>query len=239
MKKWHQRIQHDPPLWSALVNPHFLPRRALHAAMRKAACFLCGRVLDVGCGKQPYRNLLSHASNVTGIEIDTPISRANSRADIFYSGAILPFDDEVFDSIICNQVLEHAKDGTLFLHELHRVLAPDGILVLSVPFVWPEHEQPHDHRRLTSYGLEQLLHDAGFTVLQQYKLVSGVAAIAALLADWIGETLRPAPFVLRIPLRAIMIAPISWLGAVIDHWQRHGNPSLYLDNFVVAQRTAA
>jgi hypothetical protein len=34
--------------------------------------------------------------------------------------------------------------------------------VLSGPFYWPLHEEPHDYFRFTRYGLERLLREAGF-----------------------------------------------------------------------------
>ena len=45
----------------------------------------------------------------------------------------IPFRDEMFDYIIANHVLEHITDVDLAMHELWRVLKPDGRLVLSFP----------------------------------------------------------------------------------------------------------
>jgi hypothetical protein len=46
------------------------------------------------------------------------------------------------------------------------VLRPGGWLVLSAPFYWPLHEEPHDYFRFTRYGLEHLMREAGFTRIE-------------------------------------------------------------------------
>ena len=44
-----------------------------------------------------------------------------------------PDSDSSFDVVICNQVLEHIKNIFTPLSEMHRVLRPGGLLILSVP----------------------------------------------------------------------------------------------------------
>lgn len=55
-------------------------------------------------------------------------------ADLRY----LPFGDHQFDLVICSEVLEHLRDHAPPLHELARVVTPNGYLVVSVPRKWPE-----------------------------------------------------------------------------------------------------
>jgi len=45
----------------------------------------------------------------------------------------LQFEDNIFDVIICNHVLEHIKDDLKAISELHRVLKPGGYAILQVP----------------------------------------------------------------------------------------------------------
>ena len=74
--------------------------------------------------------------------------------------------------MLCNQVLEHVFNPQEFLGELGRVLARGGRLLLTVPFVWDEHEQPFDYARYSSFGLKALLEQHGFRVLQHRKLLA-------------------------------------------------------------------
>jgi ubiquinone/menaquinone biosynthesis C-methylase UbiE len=79
-------------------------RRELLAAVRHLAPEIGGRVLDVGCGSRPYESLV-RAREYIGLELDTPENRRSKKADLFYDGARLPFEDGSFDAVICNQVL--------------------------------------------------------------------------------------------------------------------------------------
>ena len=226
----------EAPWWSIAFNPHFLPRRAIFQAMRGSRSHLRGRVLDVGCGTQPYRELLTNADAIVGLELDTPANRAGGkRADVFYDGTTLPFPSGSFQSVLCNQVLEHVFEPKKFLAEITRGLVPGGILVLSVPFFWPEHERPWDSQRFTSYGLMHQLADAGLTVDRSEKLVAGSAAICALIADRINAGVSTWPRVLRFLVRAFAIAPWSLLGSLLLLLPKD-DPALFLDNFVVAHK---
>lgn len=70
---------------------------------------------------------LSHIEYTT-TDLNSPI--ADVKADI----CDLPFADNRFDFIICNHVLEHIPDDTQAMKELFRVLAPNGMAILQVPY---------------------------------------------------------------------------------------------------------
>jgi SAM-dependent methyltransferase len=228
----------EAPWWAIFLNPHFLPRRALWDAMRNVSEHLRGRMLDVGCGVQPYRRLLTGAERITGLELDTEKNRREKTADTYYDGTTFPFEAASFDSVLCNQVLEHVFDADLFVGEIGRVLAPGGTLVLTVPFIWPEHEQPCDCQRYTSYGLKHLLRQAGLDVLEQRKLVTGGAALFALAADSLNVMAGPYPFPVRLVIRLLCCFPLSLLGALFGKMTKRDH-ELYLDNFVVARKWSA
>lgn len=62
--------------------------------------------------------------------------------------------------------MEHLPDPDQFVSEVRRTLRPDGVLILSVPFMEPLHEEPRDFYRFTPYSLRHLLARHGFTVEQ-------------------------------------------------------------------------
>ena len=64
----------------------------------------------------------------TTTDLNSPI--ADVKADI----CNLPFNDNEFDFIICNHVLEHIPNDTRAMEELYRVLAPNGKAILQVPY---------------------------------------------------------------------------------------------------------
>ncbi len=63
-------------------------------------------------------------------------------ADKYFDGIHIPYEDNVFDGVLCTQVLEHVVDIDLLLAECNRVIRLGGSLVVSVPFLYSEHEQP-------------------------------------------------------------------------------------------------
>lgn len=102
-----------------------------------------GSVLEIGCGAG---NALASFSqfrpmwNVTGIDFSKRAIGIASRTmpkGIFVCSDILSWmrhaSDGIADLIICEQVIEHVFNPTELFHQLMRLLAPNGILLLSIP----------------------------------------------------------------------------------------------------------
>jgi len=83
---------------------HFAPEQAFYAHFRK------------------LKNL-----SYTTTDLNSPL--ADVKADICH----LPFDDDTYDIIFCNHVLEHIPDDTKAMHELFRVMKPGGFGVFQIP----------------------------------------------------------------------------------------------------------
>jgi SAM-dependent methyltransferase len=71
-------------------------------------------------------------------------------------GHDLPFADGAFDLAISNGVMEHVLDPFRCAEELHRVLAPDGLIYVESPFIHPGHSIPYDFHRFTHIGHRRL-----------------------------------------------------------------------------------
>jgi SAM-dependent methyltransferase len=118
------------------------------------------RVLDLGSGEGFGSALLAdRAASVTGVDIDA-LTVEHSRAN--YAGASLVFTvasatdlsafaDSSFDAVVAFEMIEHVTDQERVLAEIARVLAPDGLVIMSTPerraysedrgFVNPFHER--------------------------------------------------------------------------------------------------
>lgn len=230
---WH-REQFEPTWLGLLVNPFYFARRGLWRELAALLPEVDGELLDVGCGRKPYQRL-TRATRYVGLDLDTPVSRALGVADVFYAGGALPFPDASFDAVLCSQVLEHVFEPEVFLREIARVLRPDGRLVLTVPFVWDEHEQPRDYARYSSFGLRALLERCGFTVEVQRKATPGARALAQLASGWIYKATLTRNNWVNLGVQLAAIAPVNLLGGLCALVLPR-NEDFYLDNVVVARR---
>lgn len=168
-----------------LGHPYALARTALRGALGRLAPLVpAGPLLDVGCGTMPYRALFAGAQPYEGLEIDQPRNRVNPRVMHFYDGSTFPLASDHYAAVLCSQVLEHSFSPEQLLAECHRVLRPGGALLLTVPFLWPEHEQPWDSQRFTRFGLTQRLEAAGFRVERALRLNPGLSALSQLAIEW-------------------------------------------------------
>ena len=237
-RAWLQKMLFRPGIWGFLLNPFYLARRALYRVMEELAPELDGAILDVGCGTKPYQHLYTRQQSYLGLEVGSPQANHYSAADVYYSGGSLPFADCQFDSVVSNQVLEHVFTPEIFLAEIRRVLKPGGKFLVTVPFVWDEHEQPHDFARYSSFGLKALLERNGFTLLTARKLNADAAIFLQLAAAyWHKVTLRlPGP--LRVLVLQTLVPVLNGLG-LLARAVLPANPDLYLDNVVLARKNEA
>jgi len=81
------------------------------------------------------------------------------RTVLVCDGHDLPFADATFDAVVCQAVLEHVLDPPRVVAEMRRVLKPDGLLYVEIPFMQQVHEGAHDLTRYTYVGLRRLLRD--------------------------------------------------------------------------------
>lgn len=140
------------------------------------------RVLDVGAGNAPYRELFAHAEYLT---LDWAASEhaGATGADIVGSADDLPVEAGSLDLILCTQVLEHVPEPGAVLNECARVLVSGGRLALTAPLLWEQHEMPYDYYRYTESGLRYLLTRAGLVDLDIRARGNAFTAIAQLLVN--------------------------------------------------------
>ena len=86
------------------------------------------RVLHIAPEQAFYKRFRQQA-NLEYITSDLYFPLADVKADI----CALPFEDEQFDVILCNHVLEHIPDDTQAMRELYRVLKKGGWGIFQVP----------------------------------------------------------------------------------------------------------
>lgn len=167
-----------------------LTRRGIALAVAEAcrAWQPGGDLLDIGCGSQPYRSWVEERGlSYTGIDwwssIHTPEFDDTIRWDL--NASPWPLPDAAYDAILCTEVLEHVPDPPRLMAECARVCRPGGLMLLTSPMVWPEHEAPHDYQRFTRFGLRRLCERAGFRVERLEPRGGWNTAMAQLIGFWV------------------------------------------------------
>ena len=175
------------------------------------------RVVDVGCGEGGLAELLARSGlHVIGIEpadylreryrrrlegIDPESHVLDGLADA------LPFADGEISRAVMTEVLEHVPEPGAALAELRRVLAPGGLLCLSVPtsytelVFWrlhPRYAENATHERIfTKPELQRLIERSGFRIER-----------------WEGRNFRPA---LSWVFHSLLRSRADHTGAILEH----------------------
>ncbi len=164
-------------------------RTAILNALRKNLVHFKGCLLDVGCGKMPYKKMILEASGVQaylGLDIEGALLyEPGSGPDHTWDGLKMPFCDAAFDTVMATEVLEHCPDPGIVLAEVYRVMKPGAVFFFTVPFIWPLHEVPHDEYRYTPFALQRFLQNAGFTNINIKATGGWHASLAQMLGLWV------------------------------------------------------
>ncbi|QDU87234.1 Methyltransferase domain protein [Pirellulimonas nuda] len=157
------------------------------------------RLLDVGCGEQPFRPLAQRL----GFHYASFDVLQNIRGDVDELGTIdgdLPASLSArgpFDLLLCTEVFEHVADWKAAFANLYSLLAVGGRVLMTCPFVYRLHEQPYDFWRATPHAIAWHAQHAGLTVERIEQLGGGREALGTMLAS---VTFKPATR-----------GPLSWM----------------------------
>lgn len=149
------------------LNQYKIIRQLILDSLNESKLYAKGRMLDVGCGTKPYKEVFSDVvKEYIGIDYPSSIS-ANKEPKNVEVYSILPhlsFKNESFDTVLATEVLEHVAEPDAAFLEINRVLKKQGVLILTAPQSWAIHEAPNDYYRYTRYGLSYLARRNGFEI---------------------------------------------------------------------------
>lgn len=122
-----------------IFNPKENPRHEIAVRLLKPG----KKLLDIGCWDGRLLTYIDQAGlfqELYGIDISSDgiekvLSRGFCAAVVDLNNESLPFPDEFFDAVTFLAVLEHVFDPYAVIQEIHRILRPDGILIIDVPNV--------------------------------------------------------------------------------------------------------
>lgn len=203
-----------------------------------------GIVLDIGCGTRPYEKCFSPVTKYLGLDVyDSGRSSDIKKADIWYDGVSIPLEDNSVDGVLCTQVLEHVVEPYQLLSEIKRVMKPGAHGLISVPFLWGEHEIPYDFRRFTSFGLKKILKEFSFEIDDFKKSCIGIDAIKTLMLSEINyhKTTNPNALTANNALRSRIIDKVAhkMILVVLKYLSKYYKfERVYIDNIISFRSTA-
>jgi SAM-dependent methyltransferase len=162
---------------------------------------LQGTILDIGAADRWVAHYLP--ANTHYIALDYPSTGRDlyaARPDVFADGARLPFADSCINHVICLEVLEHVRWPDQVLAEVARVLKPGGHLILSMPFLYPLHDAPHDYQRYTVHGLARSVSNAGLVLQTSHAQ---------------GNAIRTAGLMMSLAIAGGITQTPGWLAALL------------------------
>jgi SAM-dependent methyltransferase len=167
----------------------FIIRQSIFENIKYNIDIFSGKLLDIGCGKMPYKDYILRNSSVKkyiGLDIEDALQYdKNIKPDFIWNGKVMPFEDNSFDCAFGTEVLEHCPEPEVVLKEVYRVLKPGGCFFFTVPFLWNLHEVPHDEYRYTPFSLDRHLKKSGFKDIKLKATGGWHASMAQMLGLWV------------------------------------------------------
>lgn len=175
----------EPAWWVRVVGTlmALLPHRRI--GMDAMAMWLPsqpdGKLLEIGCGNGDRLALLRELGwKISGIEPDAEAARLASARELdVLAGTLQPgtLPAASFDAILMSHVIEHLPDPQETIRECHRLLRPDGMLIMLTPNTdslghrwfgrnWLHLDPPRHLHLFNSHNLSRLCSDVGFTTVR-------------------------------------------------------------------------
>lgn len=145
---------------------------SIRAFVESCSEHFTGRVLDLGCGKQPYRDVVEAAGGSWAGYDDPSFPGSVLKGDDYWAWpGLLRGDDPVkkragkamHDTVLCTQVVQYVSDPASFFAYIRSGLDEGGALVLTFAMNW-DWIEADDKWRFTPSGMASLLAEASFTV---------------------------------------------------------------------------
>ena len=145
-------------------------------------------ILDMGGGAERKRGVFDVADfdvNVVSINLTT-----EKKPHVQGDASKLPFKENIFDAVICSELLEHVPSPPAILGEMFRVLKPSGVIYCCVPFNYRIHGDPEDFGRYTDHYWRIELTNYGFENIDIEKQGLFWSVLAEMIRGHVAETFR-------------------------------------------------
>lgn len=143
-------------------------------------------VVDIGSGEGNFANYLNLSARYKNLYLldgsALTIDKINSKfknAILYKAPQKLPFGNSTVTYIHCSHLIEHLTSNELyqFLVEINRVLAGDGIFVVSSPMLWKgfyddlSHVRPYNPEVLINYLCKESKNRSAEVISEEYSIL--------------------------------------------------------------------
>lgn len=219
LKRLFAKIRYFP------LHPQWFAYRGERQNQREIAGQLSGTILDIGCGTQSLRSLITAEHHYIGLDYyDTATQWYHTHPNIFADAQQLPIADTSVDNILLLDVLEHLPQPELCIQEIVRILKPHGRCILQVPFLYPIHDKPLDFQRWTLFGLQQFTQTHPLKILdikttgkplETAALLFNIALVKTWL-NWIKQRHPALILGIALPLLILLINLGGWFFSIFS-----------------------
>ena len=221
---------------SVKIANHYI----LRGIKRVVPKYAKGKLIDLGCGTQPYKNIISpYVELYYGVDYRSTAEghyKEDTKPDLYSDCTDTKLPSESFDTILSTEVMEHIFDLNKYVAECYRLLKSGGIGIFTVPFSWEIHAEPHDYYRFTKFSLEKLFKSNGFTIIDIKPLQGAYATLIQLkIISLYYRNINSILFRMLRKTRNLVIIPfLNWKALHLD--KLFYNDSLCLNYLIIVKK---
>lgn len=237
LKIRNKKEQFMPSIFAFIFNPYYFNRRAIYLGIKSHSNKLSGKMLDFGCGTKAYSELFNVDEHIgLDLEVNEGHNLPQNKIDVFYDGKKIPFSEDTFDSIYSSEVFEHVFNLDEILKDINRVHKKDGLMLITLPFVWREHEMPNDFGRYTSSGIKSVLLRNNYKIISHHKNPSHFLSLIQLASSFLHHNILPESNAIKFILAPITIFPLHLIGVILNIFLPKTR-DLYISHTILARNT--
>jgi len=144
-------------------------RKTLDKLLKKNKRYYKGVVLDIG-GRE--RGKFKKPKDKVEKWIFADIEEKHKPDIVLNVENMSQIKSESIETINAIELFEHVENPEKGLKECYRVLKRGGVMILSVPFMYPIHADPYDFQRWTEIKWKKVLTKIGFKI-EKFEIMGG------------------------------------------------------------------
>ncbi|MGB3507840.1 MAG: class I SAM-dependent methyltransferase [Microcoleaceae cyanobacterium] len=178
-----EKIQNDTYPEPQTTLHHQITQQMFDLCLKQISLLPAAKILDIGCGQGVALEIFKkHGFSPIGITLnseDVAICQQQGYQVYQMDQSFLEFEDNYFDFVWCRHCLEHSIFPYFTLHEIYRVIKPEGYLYIEVPApdTSCKHQTNKNHYSVLGKSMWlDLIQRTGFKILQVLDIKFDVAA---------------------------------------------------------------